>query len=162
VSGTVNTAWQGAGAESGTLGYPTTGLICGLRNSGCGQVFQGGRIYSSTATGAHAVSGDILTAWAAQGFEAGALGYPTGDQACGLAGGGCGQNFQGGAVYSSSSSGAHAVSGAIATYWYGAGAESGTLGYPTSEATAVSGGTTQTFQGGRLTLNKSTGTVTRS
>ncbi|MFC7573724.1 LGFP repeat-containing protein [Klenkia terrae] len=84
-----------------------SGLICGLRDGGCGQVFQGGRVYSTAASGVHSVSGPIQDAWIAQGWE------------------------------------------------------TGTLGYPVSEPVAVPGGTAQDFQGGRLTLDTTTGAVTR-
>jgi uncharacterized protein with LGFP repeats len=215
VSGALPAAWASAGSEGGALGYPTTGLICGLKDGGCGQVFQGGRIYNTTATGAHALTGPILTAWLAQGWENGSLGYATGDQVCGLAGGGCKQAFQGGTIYSSPS-GTYTVSGAIRTAWASAGSEAGALGYPTtglicglrnggcgqvflggriynttatgahpltgpiltawlaqgwengslgyatSDSRPVTGGTTQDFQGGRLTLDSSTGQVTRN
>jgi uncharacterized protein with LGFP repeats len=215
VSGTIATAWATTGSEGGALGYPTTGLICGLKDSGCGQVFQNGRIYSTTATGAHAVSGAIQNAWIATGWETGSLGYPTGDQICGLANGGCKQTFQGGTmytspagsyvvsgavftawaaagaesgplgypttglicglknggcgqvfqngrIYSTTATGAHSVFGPIQTAWIAQGWETGSLGYPTSEPYAVPGGTEQDFQGGHLTLDTATGTVTRS
>jgi uncharacterized protein with LGFP repeats len=42
--------------------------------------FEHGSIYSSPATGAHEVSGPILTAWRARGAERSALGLPTGDE----------------------------------------------------------------------------------
>src|SRR3712207_7143508 len=45
----------------------------------------------------------LFRSWAAVGWETGALGYPVTDTVCGLAGGGCFQHFQGGSVYSSSS-----------------------------------------------------------
>ncbi|MCZ2806456.1 sugar dehydrogenase, partial [Modestobacter sp. VKM Ac-2983] len=80
--------------EAGPLGYPVTGLICGMRDGGCGQVFQGGRIYSSPATGAHAMSGAIHTAWVQQGYEVGPLGYPSSGAV--LVPGGTAQGFQGG------------------------------------------------------------------
>jgi len=162
VSGAVATVFVAAGGEAGPLGYPTSDLFCGLKNGGCGQAFQGGHIYTSPATGTHAIKGWIDNAWVAQRWETGSLGYPIGDELCGLAGGGCKQEFQGGTMYAQVSSGTHAVSGAIATAWAAAGGEGGTLGYPTSDTFAVATGTAQNFQGGRLTLNKTTGQVTRS
>src|SRR5439155_530502 len=108
---------------------PVTGLICGMKTSGCGQVFQGGRIYSTPATGAHAMTGAIHAAWVAQGYEVGPLGYPTGDQVCGLTGGGCKQDFQGGTVYSSAA-GTFPVLSDYASVYTAAGGERGPLGYP--------------------------------
>jgi len=160
VAGDLATAWTATGAEGGPLGYPTSGLICGLKNSGCGQVFQDGRIYRTSGTGAHAVSGAIQTAWIAQGWEGGPLGYPTGDQVCGLAGGGCKQDFQGGTIYSLSSAGAFPVTGDIATAWQAAGGEGGTLGYPTTGLICglKNSGCGQVFQGGTIYRTATTGT----
>ncbi|MCZ2806455.1 hypothetical protein O2W18_15200, partial [Modestobacter sp. VKM Ac-2983] len=64
VHGDVFAAWTAAGGGTSPLGYPVTGLICGMRDGGCGQVFRGGRIYSSPATGVHAVSGGMHAVWA--------------------------------------------------------------------------------------------------
>ena len=159
VSGDIGTAWTAVGGAGGALGYPTTGLICGLRNGGCGQVFEGGRIYQGPGTGAHAVSGGIQGAWIAQGWETGPLGYPSGDQVCGLAGDGCKQTFQGGTLYSSTAAGNHALSGAIASAWTAAGAEGGPLGYPTTGLICglKNSGCGQVFQGGRIYDTATTG-----
>ncbi len=83
-------------------------VVCGLMHRGCGQVFQAGRIYTASATGTHAITGPILDAWLARGWE------------------------------------------------------TGPMGYPTSDAYPVTGGTAQDFQGGTLTLDTGTGVVTRS
>ena len=77
IGGAIRDAWAAQGWQNGLLGYPTSDNICGLRNGGCGQLFQDGRIYWSPATGAFPVRGLIGNAWAAQGYEAGRLGYPT-------------------------------------------------------------------------------------
>ena len=76
--------------------------------------------------------------------------------------GGCGQVFQGGRIYDTPATGAHVLTGDIQTAWVAQGWELGPLGYPTSDAHADPGGTVQDFQGGRLTLDSSTGEVTRS
>ncbi|MCF6746764.1 hypothetical protein E9529_21420, partial [Blastococcus sp. KM273128] len=83
---------------------------CGLKDGGCYQVFQGGALYWSPATGAKAVSGFLWSRWASLGYEGGWLGYPAGDVRCGLKDGGCYQVFQGGALYWSPATGAKAVS----------------------------------------------------
>ncbi|RBY91729.1 hypothetical protein DQ244_10600 [Blastococcus sp. TBT05-19] len=62
--------------ENGPLGYPTSSTIA-LRDDGSLNRFQGGYVYASPATGAHTVSGRILTAYGAQRWENGPLGYPT-------------------------------------------------------------------------------------
>ncbi|AEF38564.1 alpha/beta hydrolase-fold protein [Hoyosella subflava] len=66
------------GRETGVLGYPQSGE----HNIGSGRFteFANGNIYWSPASGAWAVlEGDIMDAWAEQGYEAGPLGYPTSD-----------------------------------------------------------------------------------
>ncbi|MCW2508529.1 MAG: hypothetical protein JWP68_1677, partial [Modestobacter sp.] len=78
VRGVIRNTWAAAGWEGGYLGYPTTDELCGLRNGGCHTQFQGGSIYWSPSTGAQAVAGAIRDAWAAQGWESGSWGYPTG------------------------------------------------------------------------------------
>ncbi|MFC7573753.1 reprolysin-like metallopeptidase [Klenkia terrae] len=158
--GAIQDAWTAQGYENGVLGYPTTDVICGMRSSGCGQVFQGGRIYSTPSTGTHAVTGAVHAAWVASGLEAGRLGYPTTDLICGMRDGGCGQVFQGGRIYSSPVSGAHVVWGAVQDAWIAQGWETGPLGYPTTDLICGmrDGGCGQVFQGGRIYSSPSTGT----
>jgi uncharacterized protein with LGFP repeats len=70
--------------------------------------------------------------------------------------------FQGGTIYWTPTTGAHAVSGAIAAAWSDAGGTGGSLGYPTGEPYPVADGVAQDFQGGRLTQNTTSGAVTRN
>ena len=151
----------GAQREGGPLGYPTSEVICGLKGGGCGQVFQGGRIYQTAATGTRALTGAIHDTWVAAGSENGRLGYPTSGLICGLKDGGCGQVFQGGRIYQTAATGAHALTGAIHTEWIRLGFEKGPLGYAKSDAYAVPEGLAQDFQGGRLVWNQTTNTVSR-
>jgi uncharacterized protein with LGFP repeats len=152
VYGAIYDRWAAQGWETGVLGYPTTDPVCGLRGGGCYQVFQGGSVYWTAATGAQVVRGAIRDRWAARGWERGWLGYPTTSEFCGLRGGGCGEHFQGGSVYWTPGTGAHSVPHAVRDRWAAAGWENGHLGYPTSEAYPVTGGVAQRFQGGTLTI----------
>ena len=160
VSGGVLASWQALGRQAGPLGYPTAEMACGLADGGCGQTFAGGAIYWSPSTGAHAVSGGTMGVWQSLGAQNGLLGYPTGGMFCGITAGGCGQFFTGGVVYWSSSTGAHAVLGAIRDTWRSRGWEGGPLGYPTAGRVPVSVGWQQQFQGGTVTWNTSSGAVT--
>jgi len=72
------------------------GEVCGLRDGGCYQSFQRGSIHWSPASGARPTWGAVRSAWAATGWERGALGYPAGTENC--AGGTCRQSFQRGSV----------------------------------------------------------------
>ena len=96
--GGIRAAWGALGYEKGKLGYPVTNEICGLTGGGCYQGFQGGTIHWSPTTGAHATWGAIRAAWGALGYEKGKLGYPVTNEICGLANGGCTQNFHGGTI----------------------------------------------------------------
>ena len=150
----IEVGWAATDWEEGPLGYPTSGLIP-LRG-GSGQVFEGGAVYWSPAGGSHAVWGAIRDSWGRHGWEAGVLGYPTSDVIA--LRGGSGQVFQGGAVYWSEATGAHAVGGAIRATWGRAGWENGVLGYPTSDPVPLrGGGVGQRFQGGAVYWTPSTG-----
>jgi L,D-peptidoglycan transpeptidase YkuD (ErfK/YbiS/YcfS/YnhG family) len=157
IGGAIRSKWAAAGAQNGRLGYPTSDEGRGLRNSGAYQNFQGGRIHWSRATGAHITRGGILAAWAGSGYERGLLGYPTSDEIGGLKDGGSYQTFQGGIIHWSPGTGARITRGAIRTSWAGSGSEHGTLGYPTGNEYAFSGGAAQDFQGGTITWTAQAG-----
>lgn len=160
-SGSIQKVWASLGYESGQLGYPISPQICGLISNGCYQLFEKGRIMSSPTQGTYALAGAIGALWAAQGFENGSLGYPTGPETCGLTGGGCYQNFQNGQIHWSPATGAHSTHGAIGQAWAKQGFEIGRLGFPTSEETTVQGVTTQSYQGGSISWSPTAGaTVT--
>ncbi|WP_246626326.1 LGFP repeat-containing protein [Modestobacter italicus] len=148
------------GAEAGPLGYPRSELICGLIHSGCYQLFTGGTVYRTDATGTHAVRGGMLTLFKAQGSEWGELGFPTTDEVYGLPGGGSYQEFQNGRTYWSPASGAHAVTGRLLTYWQQLGGESSAAGYPAGAAKVSGTVSTQQFTGGRISYDTATSSGT--
>jgi uncharacterized protein with LGFP repeats len=155
VRGAIRDRWGALGWENGFLGYPTTSEIA-LRG-GALTAFQGGSVYWSPATGAHAVRGAIRDRWGALGWENGFLGYPTTDE-IGLRGGAF-TAFQGGSVYWSPATGAHAVRGAIRDAWGATGWENGSLGYPTSDEFGIPGGQRTNFQRGYITWTPQGGAV---
>ncbi|GAB3358600.1 hypothetical protein [Modestobacter lapidis] len=162
VRGAMRNAWAVRGWEGSPLGYPTGSEVCGLRAGGCFQPFAGGGIYSSPATGVRAVTGTIRDRWAAQGWEGGALGYPTTDAFCGLRDGGCGQHFAGGSIYTSAAGGARIVSGVLRNAWAAQGWEGGALGYPITDAFCGlrDGGCGQHFRGGSVYWSPASGART--
>ena len=162
VTGMMEAGYAARGGAGGRLGYPTTDTVCGLRDGGCYQLFQGGRLYGSASTPVHWVFGGIREKWDAWGLENGPLGYPVTDEEGGLTRGGGYQQFQNGRIYWSSASGAHAVTGPIADTWVAAGAENGALGYPLDDGRAVGADRVQRFEGGTITYHDATGTVTVS
>ena len=161
VVGAIRARYVGSGAESGPLGYPLSDERCGLVGGGCWQMFQNGSIYYSPVAGTRIVlNGAVRNRWGALGWEHGRMGYPVGDTTCGLAGGGCRQEFQGGSLIGSSSTPVHFVLGAIRARYLGSGAEGGPLGYPLSDERCglVGGGCWQMFQNGSIYFSPVAGT----
>jgi uncharacterized protein with LGFP repeats/GH25 family lysozyme M1 (1,4-beta-N-acetylmuramidase) len=160
-AGPMLSTWGQFGFENGLLGYPVQHQVCGIKNGGCFQSFQGGAIMWSPSTGAHAsAAGPIRNLWQSTGFERGALGYPTGEVTCGIRDGGCYQNYEGGAAIWKASSGAQpSFSGPIRTAWQQSGFENGPLGYPTSGQFCGlrNGGCFQNFEGGTVMWSPGTG-----
>lgn len=73
--GRIGKLFAALGGADGVLGKALSGVQ--KYNDVSYAKFDGGAIYDSEATGAHAVLGRIGDAWAAQGFEHGPLGLPT-------------------------------------------------------------------------------------
>lgn len=161
VSLAIEDNWAAGGWEEGRLGYPTTDEECGLRadGGGCRQNFEGGSIYSSTGNGAHAVFTPYYDAWGRHGWESGRLGYPTTEEICGRAGGGCYQEFEGGTIHWSPASGMRAVFTPYGDVWARHGGEAGRLGYPTTDEICgrAGGGCYQQFQGGSINWSPASG-----
>ena len=161
VGGAIGAKWNSLGGANGFLGNPLTAEICGLRDGGCYQVFNGGSIYWSPATGPWSVRGSIGERWGQLGWETGALRYPTSDEICGLRDGGCVQRYQGGNIYWSPKTPAVNVWGSILNHYAGQGWEKGDLGYPLApeDCGLTGGGCVQRFAGG-LVYNSAAGTFT--
>lgn len=83
------------GGIDGQLGYPTSDEVYGLKDGWAYQNYQGGAILwnPKTAT-AYASVGAIRSAWAAQDYERGPMGYPQSDEY--WVGNVIRQNYQGG------------------------------------------------------------------
>ena len=139
------------------LGRPLMNQACGLRGSGCYQVFANGTIYWSSATGAQIVRGGIKDKWVSAGFENGALGYPTSGEI--PMAGGVYQTFQGGTIYWSAGAGAVRFTNELYTKWTTYGGESGFFGRPTTDSLCGlrGGGCYQLFRGGTVYWTASTG-----
>ncbi|NAZ82786.1 hypothetical protein GTR02_13255 [Kineococcus sp. R8] len=157
VRGAIRTKWAASGWERGSLGYPVTGDSRAA--GGFFTHFQNGSIYYSAATGAHLTRGAIRDKWASLGWERG-LGFPLVDDTRTPNGKGWYNHFQGGSVYWSPATGAHAVRGAIRERWASLGWENGWLGFPTRDEYAVAEGLRVDFQGGTITWNSRTGELT--
>jgi uncharacterized protein with LGFP repeats len=156
------------------LGLPTgdaTGIIIIGGSPGASVAhFKGGTIYTSPATGAHILYGAINTEYTATATEKGdsggmvqtILGLPTTDIV--NVTGGSMISFQGGTIYSSPATGAHAVYGAIAIAYAASANETDFQGYPvqallglpTTELSKVGNQFVQHFQGGAFYVSPST------
>ncbi|WP_163231744.1 RICIN domain-containing protein [Bifidobacterium aerophilum] len=140
--------------EQGKLGFPTSEEQ--TIRGGKSQVFQNGQIHWSSATGAHATIGAILSYWSSRGWQNGWLGFPTGDEL--TVKGGVSQTFQHGTVFWSKKTNAHGVKGAILSKYANMRYEQGKLGFPTSDETGtVRGGVWQSFQNGTMYWKSDTG-----
>lgn len=98
VSGAAGAVYIAAGGPTGVLGAPRSGFnaISGAATPGSGQTFAGGQILTS-ASGTFAVYGTALTAYAADLWVRGALGWPISDRVCSTPDS-CVQNFKGGYI----------------------------------------------------------------
>ncbi|SPF69151.1 LGFP [Propionibacterium ruminifibrarum] len=149
-SGRIAQAWELAGKEEGSLGYPTGDEDCEVDGYGCIQDFQYGQIVRQNRDGffAYIMAGAIKDAWYGKDLSL-ILEYPVSDQVCGLPPeGGCIQLFQFGQIAWSPSTGAHGVLRDIANYWEDHGWWDGPLGYPLDDTGFDNGTVFQYFQGG--------------
>lgn len=149
-----------SGRQDGPLGYPLGDTVCGLADGGCYQPFESGAVYWSPSTGAAAVYGEIVTAYAQANAEWGHLGYPTSAARCELAQSGCAQTFENASIYWSPSTGAHVVKPEVIPAWAPHGSEAGPLGYPTTSAPQSGDSYQQSFQGGTVTVTEGVAVLT--
>ncbi|PRY17242.1 hypothetical protein [Kineococcus rhizosphaerae] len=153
----VRDAWAYLGWETGRLGFPVTGQATTPNGRAVYNHFERGSIYSSPATGAHAVVGAVRDLWRAGGWETGPLGLPTTDEA--PVAGGSFENFEGGSVYVSPAGVAHTVSGPVRDAFRDAGGPQA-WGFPTGEPQRTDGRVRQSFERGTAVLDPATGAVT--
>ncbi|WP_409331851.1 L,D-transpeptidase family protein [Trujillonella humicola] len=161
VLGAIRDRWAQMGWERSVLGYPLASETSTPDGRGRYSHFQGGLVYWTPATGAHAVYGAIRERWAQMGWETSVLRFPTTSELSTPDGRGRYNHFQHGSIYWSPATGAHAVFGAIRDRWAQMGWETSALGFPTSGEYAVSGGRAQDFQFGSIGWTPSGGTYLR-
>lgn len=157
--GAIRGSWVRYGSQDGTLGYPVTDEIRGLRNGGAAQTFQRGSIHWSPTTGARVTLGAVRSLWARLGYENGAFGYPVTDEIRGLRNGGVRQDFERGTIFWSPGTGAHASNGAIRSLYLARGAQAGYFGYPVSDEIRglAGGGVQQLFERGAIVYSPQAG-----
>lgn len=154
----INQAWRATGGLGGSLGA-RQGEQSPIGDNGAAQGYVGGKIFYSPDTGAHALTGAILSKYESLGGPTGDLGLPVGTEADGGV-----PNSRVGAfsapdkpvIFWTPDSGAIVVRGAINAAWQKLGAATGTLGGPTDEQSASGGVVTQKFSGGEISWNPKT------
>lgn len=101
VYGAIYGKWGSVGYDRGYLGFPQTDETGTPDGVGRYNHFEGGSIYWTPTTGAHIVIGAIRHAWAQEGWERSALGYPVSDEEVtpGTDGKGRHSRFQGGTIF---------------------------------------------------------------
>jgi len=107
---------------------------------GWAQNYANGVIYYTAAAGAWAVSGSILARYQALGGPSSVLGFPITDETGTPDGVGRFNHFEGGSIYYTSATGAHAIYGLIKQKWAALGWERSPLGYPTTDETGTPDG----------------------
>ncbi|MFH8250734.1 LGFP repeat-containing protein [Microbacterium sp. B2969] len=144
VIGVLRDLYFGFGGATGSLGWPTsesrtvTTNGSGGTTSGLVQDFEAGQALSATRTGTFAVPGAILATYTAQGGPASDLGWPISPaNTYPVNGGGSGQVFEGGSIYSSAA-GAYVVSGAFRDAYFSVGGAAGWIGWPTTASFCIS------------------------
>ncbi len=121
--------------------------------------YENGMVYWHPATGAQALSNEMVDKYGTVGYETGFLGYPVNDVRELANGKGRAQAFQNGSIYFSEATGARIVNGAIGAKWAELGWEQGFLGMPeTDEIKLPDGkGVLQKYQGGHMYYSPETG-----
>lgn len=158
VYGGILNRYRELGADRSALGLPTSGEQPGRTTGTRFNTFVGGRIYWSSPSGAHEVSGAILWRYAQLGSDASVLGLPTQAEHAARLAGAREQGFTRGIVLSSSRTGTWEVYGGILGKYRQLGSEVGLLGLPASgELAGASGSRYQAFAGGRVYWSSATG-----
>lgn len=132
-------SYQGRGGPGGALGVPLgpASSFATSNGDGTAQNFQGGYLYSSSA-GVFLVAPNTSAAslWVTTGWIRGSLGWPIGDQRCGVQA--CSQEFQHGFIGRAASGSAFLVVGALADAYRAWGGNAGEMGQPLAAAAEFS------------------------
>ena len=158
VFGGILQKWSQLGYERSRLGYPISGEL-DAGTGGWYNAFQNGYIVWRADTGAHMVVNGIRAYYDAVGGSRGFLGFPTTDETPTPEGIGAYNDFTGGSVYWSPSTGVHAVVNGILSVYNSIGDTTSRLGFPVSDELTVPGGWRSDFQGGSI-FYSTTGQVT--
>jgi len=154
----INLAWRASGGLGGPLGA-RQGQQSTIGDNGAAQGYAGGKIFYSPDTGAHAVTGAILSKYESLGGATGDLGFPVGTESDGGVPNSRISSFSAAdkpVIFWTPDTGAIVVRGAINAAWAQLGGATGTLGTPTGEQTVSGDTVSQTFSGGEISWNEAT------
>ncbi|WP_157981676.1 hypothetical protein [Protaetiibacter intestinalis] len=157
LNGVMEAYYQSIGGAGSVLGVPVGAVVSTSAQGvpGAYQYFAGGTVYWTASTGAHAVTGAMLTAYRAASTVSGSYGWPKGEMSCDAAGA-CSQAFQGGTL--SVTPGAQQV---MEAYYQSIGGAGSVLGVPVGAVVSTSAqgvpGAYQYFAGGTVYWTASTG-----
>jgi uncharacterized protein with LGFP repeats len=153
----INMAWRAAGGAAGPLGAKQ-GDQAPVGTGGLAQIFIGGKVFFSPATGANAVETDILTKYEAAGGPGGDLGFPIANETDGsLKPASRVSEFSASdkpVIFWTPEHGAFVVRGAIRAAWGKLLGATGQLGAPLGDQTVAKDDVTQKFTGGQITWNR--------
>ncbi|WP_457949470.1 polysaccharide deacetylase family protein [Pseudarthrobacter sp. alpha12b] len=150
VHGAIRGRYLELGGPAGFLGFPLTDETSTPGAAGRYNNFAGGALYFSPTTGAHEVHGAIRGRYLELGGPAGFLGFPLTDETSTPGAAGRYNNFAGGALYFSPTTGAHEVHGAIRGRYLELGGPAGALGFPVTDEYGITGGRRNDFQHGSI------------
>ncbi len=157
--GGIGKRYKAISAEQSALGFPQSTEVCGLRNGGCYQQFDGGTIVWSSASGTwESVNGPVRNYWLNTAGIDGMFGYPSSSQLP-ATGSSIYQQFIGGRIYHSASNGTHATRGGIGNKYIALGGHASRLGLPINDETLSGNTYSQIFQGGTIFWKNGTTTV---
>ncbi len=154
----INLAWRASGGLGGPLGA-RQGAQSTIGDNAAAQGYASGKIFYAPDTGAHAVTGAILSKYESLGGPTGDLGFPVGPEADGGVPNSRISTFSAPdkpQIFWTPDTGAIVVRGPINAAWAKLGGATGALGVPTDEQTSKGDTVTQTFNGGELSWNKAT------
>lgn len=154
----INQAWRASGGLGGPLGA-RQGDQTAVGDTGAEQAYAGGKIFYSPQTGAHAVTGAILSKYESLGGPTGGLGFPVGTETDGgvpnsrVSAFGAPDNP---VIFWTPDTGAIVVRGPINAAWTKLGGATGPLGPPTGEQSVDGDTLTQGFSEGEISWNRAT------
>lgn len=154
----INLTWRSTGGLSGPLGA-RQGDQSPIGDNGAAQGYAGGKIFFTPDTGAHAVTGAILSKYESMGGPTGDLGLPAGAEGDGGVPNSRVSAFSAPdspVIFWTPDSGAIVVRGAINAAWAKLGGAAGTLGVPEGEQSVKGDVVTQKFSGGEISWNRAT------